>query len=461
MVSKRRRIALSCLECRRRRVKCDRTEPACIRCQKRGSANSCKYVPYEDLDEEAQDEKQLARSESVDIRKPSEETITSNSTNHVSKSTSNLPGVGAQQLDGLARSEQHPAGLDAEPESVRFGLPTPASAAMEQPSTASPSENSQQNLLRGKGFKTQFYGPSHYASILLRFPELTQFSKDVIVRLRAQRARSNRIANGSKSLKRELDRKRAEQSHTHTALLQLLPERPIVDSHLQRYLDSFETTYRVLHIPTFTQAYESFWQAPQDASTFFICTLLLVMATVHCIASEEPLSFKGQSSVLREQATTWVTASEAWLDEQSQKHISLANFQIRILLFVAKRINAIKEKRAWRSAGELLRHAMDAGMHRNITPNAGAISVFDQEMRRRIWATILELELMAASDKGSKYSYFFKTHAGMTGYHTQRYSVYSGFLRSLCHISISEHLAATVSAIDCLESNIMLPKILV
>ena len=46
MSSKRRRIALSCINCRRRKVKCDRITPACIRCQKGGIADQCLYVPY-------------------------------------------------------------------------------------------------------------------------------------------------------------------------------------------------------------------------------------------------------------------------------------------------------------------------------------------------------------------------------------------------------------------------------
>ena len=44
MGPKRRRLALSCVACRRRKVKCDRTYPTCVRCQKGGSA--CDYVSY-------------------------------------------------------------------------------------------------------------------------------------------------------------------------------------------------------------------------------------------------------------------------------------------------------------------------------------------------------------------------------------------------------------------------------
>ena len=43
--SKRRRIALACRDCRRRKLGCDRSYPACGRCQKSGCATSCTYDP--------------------------------------------------------------------------------------------------------------------------------------------------------------------------------------------------------------------------------------------------------------------------------------------------------------------------------------------------------------------------------------------------------------------------------
>src|SRR2546421_2065475 len=40
---KRRRKALSCYDCRRRKLRCDRDYPSCSRCQKAGQADSCIY----------------------------------------------------------------------------------------------------------------------------------------------------------------------------------------------------------------------------------------------------------------------------------------------------------------------------------------------------------------------------------------------------------------------------------
>lgn len=42
-VRKRRRIALSCYDCRRRKLRCDREYPACGRCRKGGHPDTCSY----------------------------------------------------------------------------------------------------------------------------------------------------------------------------------------------------------------------------------------------------------------------------------------------------------------------------------------------------------------------------------------------------------------------------------
>jgi hypothetical protein len=69
------------------------------------------------------------------------------------------------------------------------------------------------------------------------------------------------------------------------------------------------------------------------------------------------------------------------------------------LLIVAKRANHIQGNEVWIATGALLRSAMAAGYHRE--PNQTAnISGFHREMRRRLWATVIELDLQASMDRG-------------------------------------------------------------
>jgi hypothetical protein len=62
--------------------------------------------------------------------------------------------------------------------------------------------------------------------------------------------------------------------------------------------------------------------------------------------------------------------------------------------------NTIKKKQTWNVAGNLLRQAMSAGFHRDPSLLGTPMRKIDQEMRRRLWATIMELELQVCIERG-------------------------------------------------------------
>lgn len=187
---------------------------------------------------------------------------------------------------------------------------------------------------------------------------------------------------------------------THEELLQLLPDRETTDRHVNLYFDTVETTYRILHYQTFQKQYELLWQDPKQVNSAVVIILLLVMASVDVLFSREQPKYIGDSSVSRERAIFWIEVSEKWLARQSYKHAHLAIWQIRCLIVFAKQINVVKKKRIWTEAGTLLSEAMSAGFHRDPSVLGERVSFFDQEMRRRLWATIIEMELQISIDRG-------------------------------------------------------------
>ena len=191
-------------------------------------------------------------------------------------------------------------------------------------------------------------------------------------------------------------------------LYQLLPGKQIIDQLIYTYLESFETTFRVLHLPSFFHEYNQCLDAPEQVRPQFIALLLVMMAATNCAKQEGQSLLRGDSSLERENADYWIRATESWLALQSQKHISAIIYQIRVISFIAQQVNAIKRKRTFTAVGDLARMAISAGLHRdaetvnlrhgNLTKRR--VSFFDQEMRRRIWTTIAELELQTAIDRG-------------------------------------------------------------
>ena len=183
-------------------------------------------------------------------------------------------------------------------------------------------------------------------------------------------------------------------------LLGLLPGRETVDHLVRLYLDTFDIAYHILHVPTFWREYQRLWEDPQSARPAFIITILLMMAAVYCTSSREQSTYIGDSATVREAAILWIETCDGWLQLQSQKHVYLTIWQIRCLSLLAKMANTVKKKRTWTLAGDLLRQAMSAGFHRDPNLLGAKVSVFDQEMRRRLWATMVELELQASIDRG-------------------------------------------------------------
>jgi hypothetical protein len=112
------------------------------------------------------------------------------------------------------------------------------------------------------------------------------------------------------------------------------------------------------------------------------------------------MTYIGDSSTLRERAIALVEISESWLERQSQKNLSLARWQCRCLVLLARISNTIKKKQTWNVAGNLLRQAMSAGFHRDPSLLGTPMGEIDQEMRRRLWATIMELELQVSIERG-------------------------------------------------------------
>lgn len=196
---------------------------------------------------------------------------------------------------------------------------------------------------------------------------------------------------------REKERRR-HRPPVEQNLLTLLPSREIVDRLTRLYFDTYEHIYRILHRPSFWAQYGC-----GDYHTWsesLVAIVLLVVATVNCLSTTE-LSFHDQNSSAREAAETWITSVELWLSRQSQKHVTMEFFQTHCLLLLAKRINCIKRKRAWTASGNLLRQAVSSGLH--LEPSLiekNEISVFEQEMRRRLWATIFEWDLDASTMRG-------------------------------------------------------------
>jgi hypothetical protein len=111
--------------------------------------------------------------------------------------------------------------------------------------------------------------------------------------------------------------------------------------------------------------------------------------------------FQDDVVALRRSAAQWIYEAQAWLVSPTAKPVvSFAGIQVMCLLHVARETCGIGGDSAWIGAGSLLRNAMYLGLHRD-PDNLSNMCVFWAEMRRRLWATVLEIVLQSSLDSGA------------------------------------------------------------
>ncbi|KAE8375515.1 fungal-specific transcription factor domain-containing protein [Aspergillus bertholletiae] len=176
-----------------------------------------------------------------------------------------------------------------------------------------------------------------------------------------------------------------------------MPSKQIADRLIQAYLRTFESVYRIVHVPSFLCEYDQYWGNPQAASpTFIIMTLLMLAIGNSFCQSRDPV----KDYVPRTTSAQWIFTAQTWLSSPFEKsRLNIANLQAQCLLLLARQTNAVSSDLVWISAGTLLRTALHMGFH--IDPrHIEGISFFDAQLRRRIWSTILEIVVQSSLDAG-------------------------------------------------------------
>jgi hypothetical protein len=396
---KRRRKVLSCYDCRRRKLQCDRAVPACGRCTKAGQAANCLYI--EDGADAPTRHPEAANAEfsrgpleghySRPIQAPPPST-TGDTLARLEYQDKRIKQLEAALLQTGQAPVAHPV---QQLKQSRLPL-TPESPAAVEPTTAAVNVTDRETMmLRGKSFKTQFHGITHPGSLIAYIPELSTFTKETFEKIPGLM----RIRQDMKALE---DRTpyNAVGSVTDADLRAALPPRIEADHLVKLYLDNYDSIYHILHLPSFHREYGDMWNNPQEARAHFIALVLLIMATAQCLQNTEPWLYTASSSVVREKAIAAIGLCERWLETQSQKHVTCIDFQIRFLLNLAKVVNALKFKRTWTDAGTMIRFFMAAGLHRSPDLLRKPTSPLDKEMRRRLWAAAAEFELQTSFWRG-------------------------------------------------------------
>lgn len=171
-----------------------------------------------------------------------------------------------------------------------------------------------------------------------------------------------------------------------------IPPRGVADKLVDGYLRTLETVFRVVHVPSFRRDYEQYWAAPDTVGMPFVIQLQLIMA-IGCTIYDDCFS-------MRKSAVQWVTEAQYWLLGPPVKgKLTIMGLQNMILLTLARETASVGGDLVWVHVGSLLRSAFYMGLHRDPS-RLPKMSRLDAEIRRRLWNTIIELELKTSIDSG-------------------------------------------------------------
>ncbi|GAP85588.2 putative C6 zinc finger domain-containing protein [Rosellinia necatrix] len=413
---KRQRVRLSCLECRRRKLSCSRELP-CDRCVKSGTPERCTYEARPGGP--AATIPAAARNTFI----PAESPFVSFGGSEGRRVNSNQP-AGRQSVEGAApkdtvRDHERIRKLELEVAQLRSALgkqssvdgstvvaspATTREAPKDTPPTSwchtggtfmdSDAITRVKATENGMCFRSRYCGPHNAWSSLKEITGISHFMRET----------ANEWLRPLNIQKKDRGKRRQERelrsAQPDVSLEKLLPTKEETDSLVAVYLDQFEQLHRIVHIPTFRKDYEAFWGSNPTRPASLTALVLSMISVSCCLGMQTSGKFIGVKSSAYATAEKWIKACDAWFNQQSHKHRRLVHYQIECLLYLAKKVNTIKKKRFWVTAGGLVRGAITIGLHQDPDTLSPDLSPYNKEMRRRIWSTIVEFDLQAAFDLG-------------------------------------------------------------
>ena len=174
-----------------------------------------------------------------------------------------------------------------------------------------------------------------------------------------------------------------------------VPPKELCDQLVHNYSVNAEMTLRILHIPTFLARYRRYWETGQREAPFGFIPQLLAVISAATSPSKPGLRATARTPlpVPQEQLIEIV---EKWLSGLKRKErLTITALQTSVLATLSTHNIFLPTDKTWAATGALVRHAMSLELHRDPS-HYKDVSVFEGEVRRRLWATILEMDLQTS-----------------------------------------------------------------
>ncbi|KAF2203549.1 hypothetical protein GQ43DRAFT_258364 [Delitschia confertaspora ATCC 74209] len=192
----------------------------------------------------------------------------------------------------------------------------------------------------------------------------------------------------------------AQKPTSHVELLSRFPPKPTADLLVSRYFNTYDPGIHIIHGPTFQKQYDKHWQNPSESPVIWLglCFAMMCIALQsYSRAGDEPPEYRGKSWALSSEYRNLTAQCLVMADITQPITDMLETLILHVYADYARSRDT--EVGILLSTGIITRLAMRMGLHRDSTPYPG-ISVFQGEMRRRVWAAVRSLDLLFSEQAG-------------------------------------------------------------
>ncbi|KAJ5435878.1 hypothetical protein N7445_006763 [Penicillium cf. griseofulvum] len=246
---------------------------------------------------------------------------------------------------------------------------------------------SEHGSMRLHSHGANYVGSFHWAAVLDSISELRDHYEEEEARLLAANYHGLHESPGPRLLYEPVQTTKAD-------LLAAIPAQPAVDRMVARYFNAQGVVPEILHNGHFLKEYEKFWQEPNAVSIAWIGLLFSVMSLStryqQSIEGSEDPETPVRVHMFRENVIHCLVLCQ-WTRGGDYVLETLINY-LTSELFLSRD----SEIGLWLVQGMLVQLALSLGYHRD-PQNFSSISPFAGEMRRRVWAVIVQMDLRLSS----------------------------------------------------------------
>ncbi|KAL2845434.1 fungal-specific transcription factor domain-containing protein [Aspergillus pseudoustus] len=378
---KRTRVQLSCTACRNRKLKCCRTHP-CTNCIKRGEGHMCTFVG------------RGPRGRSSHGR--ASPTLVQDRLQHLENLIMSFAQQRRQDDNQAPDFSIVPPAADLDPRSQPLA-PSPASPpkadGTETDSQESPASQPGRLVVNDKG--TNYIDSAHWKAILEEINEFKESLNEIDDLSDDGLGEEEDTREFAPMLWFGLTRPASKEE-----LLIDMPSRQVTDRMVHYFLNSEEPVTNILHGPTFGREYTNFWETPQEVSLPWLAILYSIMTLSVLFYQRTGDPIPDLPGDAKDIAGTFRKRSVQCLVQSN--YLTPGRYKVEAM-FLYNMGEFYKSPDAHTEVPYLLgltiKLAMRMGYHRD-SQQFPAISAFDGEMRRRVWAFLCQLDALFAFEVG-------------------------------------------------------------